>query len=253
MGTSWPKVEHSSVFFFDLEYLRHSWQFNISCSSCSFRPGQYTAWLARSLHFVSPRWLSWICLRIASHLVVGMTMQVPFKTRPSSMVRSSRKVQYGWRICGISLILAGQLVIIVCLRRASSLSVWVACLMACKLSLLAGSWWDMWYTWSFGSLMASCWLPNCDKQSVSRFLVPGMYLTVKLYGRVLIRRHCILGVTWLRLLDSIASRGFWSVSNMKWHLYRKWWNFSTAHVTVSDSISIATYPLCISVRALLAK
>ena len=78
-------------------------------------------------------------VKIDSHLVVGMMMQVPFRTRLSSMVSSYLKVQYGWRICGISLMLAGQPVIIVCLRRASSSSVWVACLMACKLSLLTGS------------------------------------------------------------------------------------------------------------------
>ena len=118
----------------------------------------------------------------------------------------------------------------------------VGCLMACKLSLLARSWWDTWYTWSFGSLITSCWLPNHDKQSASRFLVPGMYLMVKLYGRDLIKMHCILGVAWLRLLDSISSRGFWSVSNMKWQPYRKWWNFSTAHATASDSISISYIP-----------
>ena len=182
-----------------------------------------------------------------------MMIQVPFRTRPSLMVNSSWKVQYGWRTCGISLILAGHLVIIVCLRSASSSSVLVACLISCRLSLLAGSWWDIWYTWSFGNLIASSWLPNLDKQSASRFLVPGIYLMVKLYGRVLIKMCCNLGVAWLRLLDSIVSRGFWSVSNMKWNLYRKWWNFSTAHATASDSISMATYPLCISVRALLVK
>ena len=253
MGTSCPRVELSYVFFFDLEYLRHKGQFNISCSSCSFRPGQYTACLALSLHFVSPKWLSWICVKIDSRLVVGMTIWVPFRTRPSLMVNSSLKVQYGWRICGISFMLAGQPVIIVCLRRTSSSLDWVACLIACKLSHLAGRCWDKWYMWSFGSLMASCWLPNRDKQSANRFLIPSMYLTVKLYGRVLIRMRCILGVAWLRLLDSIASRGFWSVSNMKWHPYRKWWNFSTAHAMASDSISMATYPCWVSVRVLLAK
>ena len=144
IGTSWPNVEHSSDFHFDLECFRHSWQFSISCSSWSFSPSQYTTCLACSLHFVSPRWLSWICLRIASHFFAGMMIWVPFRMRPSSMVNSSWKVQYGWRICKISLILVGQPVIIVCLRSASSSSNWVACLISCKLSLLAKSWCDIW-------------------------------------------------------------------------------------------------------------
>ena len=65
--------------------------------------------------------------------------------------------------------------------------------------------------------------------------------------------NCNLGVAWLRLLDRIASSGFWSVSSVKWHPYRKWWNFSTAHATARDLISIAMHPLCVSVSALLAK
>ena len=131
------------------------------------------------------------------------------------MVSSSQNVQYGCRTCGISLMLLGQPLIIMCFRSASSSSAWVACQISCKLSLLAESWCEIWYTWSFVSLMVSFWFPNLDKQSARRFFGPGMYLTVKLYGRVLIKMCCNHGVTWLRLLDSIASSGFWSVSRMK--------------------------------------
>ena len=141
----------------------------------------------------------------------------------------------------------------VCFSKASSSSAWVASQSSCSLSLLAGSCCNIWCTCSLGNLILSFWYPNLDRQSANWFLGPGIYLTVKLYGKVLIRMHWSLGVAWLRLLDRIASSGFWSVSSIKWHPYKKWWNFSTAQVTVRNSISIATYPLCVSVRALLAK
>ena len=99
----------------------------------------------------------------------------------------------------------------------------------------------------------SFWSPYLDKQSTSWFFGPGILHAIKLYGRVMIRMCCSLGVAWLRLLDKIASRGFWLVSSIKWHPYKKWWNFSTAHATARDSISIATHPLWVLVRGLLAK
>ena len=178
--TSWPNAACVPGFFFDLEYFRHNWQLRTSCSSWLFSPGQYTACFAWSLHFVSPRWLSWICLRIASHFLCGMTIWVPFRMRPSSMVNSLQNVQYGCRTCGISLMLLGHPIIMVCFRSASLLSVWVAYWISCKLSHLAGSWWEIWYTRSFSSLMVSFWFPNLDKQSARRFFCPEMYLTVKL-------------------------------------------------------------------------
>ena len=67
----------------------------------------------------------------------------------------------------------------------------------------------------FGSLIVSFWSPNLDRQSARRFFGPGMYLTVKLYGRVLIKMHCSHRVASLRLLESIASSSFWSVLSMK--------------------------------------
>ena len=62
----------------------------------------------------------------------------------------------------------------------------------------------------------------------------------------------VLELLGLRLFDKIASNGFWSVSSIKWLAYKKWWNFSIAHATAKDSISIDTYPLCAAVSALLA-
>ena len=209
------------------------------------------------LHIVYILWVPGGCHEFAWELshVSCWVWQFMFllRVRPSSMVSSSRNVQYGCRTCGISLILLGHPNIIVCFSSASSSSAWVACQISCKLLLLAGSWCEIWYTCSFGSLIVSSWSPNLDRQSASRFFGPGMYLTVKLYGKVLIKMHCSCRVAWLRLLESIASSGFWSVLSMKWHPYRKWWNFSIAQATVRDSISMAMYPLCVSVRALLAK
>ena len=91
-----------SGFFFDLEYFRHSWQLSTSCSSWSFSPGQYTACLACSLHFVSPRWPSWICFRIASCFLFAV-WQFEFLSEwghPQWLVLWWN-VQYGWRTCGI--------------------------------------------------------------------------------------------------------------------------------------------------------
>ena len=73
----------------------------------------------------------------------------------------------------------------------------------------------MWYTCNFGNLIVSSWSPSLDRQSARRFFGPGMYLTVKLYGKVLIKMHCSHGAAWLRLLESIASSGFWSVLSIK--------------------------------------
>ena len=162
-------------------------------------------------------------------------------------------IQYDCRTRGISLIVLGHPDMIVCFSNASSSSAWVASHSSCNLLLLAGSCCDIWYTCRFGNLIVSFWSPNLDRQSASRFLGPGIYLTVKLYGKVLIKMHYSLGVAWLRLLDRIASSSFWSVSSIKWQPYKKWWNFSTAQATARDLISIATYPLCVSVTALLVK
>ena len=71
---------------------------------------------------------------------------------------------------------------------------------------------------------------------------------MKWYGKVLIKILCNLGPLWLILLDTIASRSFWSVSNMKWLAYRIWWNFSIAQATASDSNSIAMYLHCAPVN-----
>ena len=66
-------------------------------------------------------------------------MQMPFKTILSSSVSSALKVQYGWILLGISLMVLGHPCIMVCLSKASSSSSWVAILISFKLSLLAFS------------------------------------------------------------------------------------------------------------------
>ena len=119
VGTSWPSAECVSGFCLDLKYFRHSWQLSTSCSSWLFNHGQYTTCFACSLHFVSPKWLSWICQRIASRFLCGITIRVPFRKRLSLMVSSLWNVQYGWRICRISLMLLGHPIIIVCFRSTS--------------------------------------------------------------------------------------------------------------------------------------
>ena len=134
--------------------------------------------------------------------------------RPSSIVSFSQNVQYRCRTSGISLMVLGHPDIMVYLSKASLSSAWVACQSSCNLSLLAGSWCEIWYTCNFGNLIVSFWSPNMDRQSASKFFGPGIYLTVKLYCKVLIKIHCSLGVAWLRLLDKITSSGFWSVSSM---------------------------------------
>ena len=121
-GISCPNDELVSGFFLDLEYFKHSWQLSTICFSWSFTPGQYTDCMAHSLHFWSPKWLSWIWLRIVSHCLLGTTILVPFRIRPSSVVSSSQNVQYGCRTCSISLMVLGHPDIMVCLRRASSSS-----------------------------------------------------------------------------------------------------------------------------------
>ena len=159
-------------------------------------------------------------MRITSHFLLGMTILVPFKMSPSSMVNSSWNVQYGWRIGGIYLMLLSHPVMMVYFSKASSSSAWLASQSSCNLLLLTRSCCDIWCTYSLSNLIMSFWYPNLDKQSANWFLGPRIYLTVKLYGKVLIRMHWSLGVVWLRLLDRIASSSFWSVSSMKWCPYK---------------------------------
>ena len=130
--------------------------------------------------FLSPKWLSWIWLRIVSHFLLGMTIHVPFRMRPSSIVSSSQNVQYGCRTCGISLMVLGHPDMIMCFSNASSTSAWVACWSSCNLSLLAGSWCEIWFTCNFGNLIVSFWSPNLDRQSASKFFGPGIYLYCKI-------------------------------------------------------------------------
>ena len=70
--------------------------------------------------------------------LVGYDDSSSFQDETIFYVSSSQNVQYGCRICGISLILLGHPIIIVCFNSASSLSAWVACQISCKLSFWLG-------------------------------------------------------------------------------------------------------------------
>ena len=108
----------------------------MSCSNCLFSPGQYTDSFAHSLHLVSPRYPFCISLSMSSCFLLGMTILVPFNTRPSSMVNSSQKAQNGWILLGTSLILLGHPCCMVCFNIASVSSACGASTICCKLSLL---------------------------------------------------------------------------------------------------------------------
>ena len=216
MGISCPSDICGACLHLDCGYFKHNWQFRISCSNCSFSPGQYTTSFANSLHLVSPKWPLCIYFNMSPCFLLGMTILVLFNTRPSSMVSSSQKVQNGCISLGTSLILLGHPCCIVYFNITSVSSACVASLICCKLSLLVFNWLIIWYTLNLESLMESCRPPTHDKQSANWFFSPGGYLTVKLYGNVLINILCKCGVAWFKLLDRMVSSSFWSVSSIKW-------------------------------------
>ena len=224
----------------DCEYLRHSSQFKANFSGWSFKPGQYTVSLSLSLHLPRPKHPSCMSWSVTWHFLCGTTIQVPFKTIPSSMVCSSLNVQYGCISFGTSLMVHGHPCIMVCLSNASSSSSWVAVLIWFKPSLLAINWYVIWWICSLGSLMISFCPPSQDKQSSTCLVLPGIYFTVKWCANILMSIPCNLGVARLILLDNMTSSGFWSVSSRKWLAYWKWWHFSIAQATTRDSNSIPT-------------
>ena len=85
--------------------------------------------LGLSLHLPRPKCPSCIRWSVAWHFLWGITVQVPFKTIPSSTDSSSLKVQYGWISLGTLLMMLGHPCILVCLSSASPSSSWVAILM----------------------------------------------------------------------------------------------------------------------------
>ena len=141
---SWPRDICNGCLHLDCNYFKHNWQFSTNFSNWSFRTGQYTVSFALSLHFVRPRWPSWMSLRISTCLVLGTTILVPFNIKPSSMVSSSLNVQYGWISFGSSLIVLGHPFCIVYLSIARVSSACEASHNCCKLSLLALSWLVIW-------------------------------------------------------------------------------------------------------------
>ena len=135
-GTSWPRDKLGSCLHLECEYLRHNPQFETSYSNCSFSPGQYTVFLACSLHLFKPKCPSWINFNMASHFLFGITILVPFMIKPSSTVSSSLNVQYGCRTGGTCLDELGHPCITVCFNKASSSSASVDTLSLFKLSFL---------------------------------------------------------------------------------------------------------------------
>ena len=134
MGISCPSDLFEGCLHLDWEYLRHNGQFNMSFSNCLLSPSQYTVSFTCSLHLVRPRFPSGISLSIASCFLLGMTILVPFRIKPSSMVSSSLKVQKGWISLGTSFILLGQPWLMVYFKIASVSSTCIASLSCCKLS-----------------------------------------------------------------------------------------------------------------------
>ena len=128
----------------DCKDFKHNWQFSTNFSNWSFRPGQYTVSLALSLHFVRPRWPSWMSFTISTCFALGTTILVSFNIRPSSMVSSSLNVQYGWFSLRSSLIVLGHPFWIVYLNIARVSSACGASHNCCKLSLLPLSWLVIW-------------------------------------------------------------------------------------------------------------
>ena len=142
--TPCPKDMFGACLLFAFEYFKHSPQFKTNFSSCSLIPGQYTMSLHCSLHFPKPKWSSCIIAKICLHLLLGITIQVPFHTSPSSTVISPWKVQYACISGGTSFMVLGHLFVIVCFNRMSSSSSWVAVQSWFKVSLLAFSWLVIW-------------------------------------------------------------------------------------------------------------
>ena len=172
-GISWPKDILGGGLYFDCEYFRHSWQFSTSLSSWSFKPGQYTVSFAHSFHFVNPRWPSWINFSISACFWLGITILVPFRISPSSIVISSLNVQNACIVLGSSFMLLGHPF---CIVYWSTTRVSSACVASCncyRLSVLALRWPVIWYTLSLGSLMES-WRPLLWTSSLlTGFLVMG--------------------------------------------------------------------------------
>ena len=251
--TSCPSDMFGACLLFTFEYLKHISQFKINFSNCSLVPNQYTVSLYWSLHFPRPKWPLCIICNISLHLLLGITIQVPFSISPSSIVSSSWNVQYACISGGTTFMELGHPFVIMCFNRMSSSSSWVAVHSWFNVSLLALSWLVIWFTYSFGNLMLSFWFPSLHRQSANWLLGPGMWHTVKWYGNVHMRILCNCSVARFKLFESIASSSFWSVSRMKWVPYMKWWKFSMAHTTTRYSSSITMYPFWVSVRALLAK
>ena len=92
-GTSWSKDKLGSCLCSECEYFRHNSQFKTGFSNWLLSPGQYTVSLACSLHLLRPKCPSCINLSMASHFLSGMTILVPFKIKPSSIISSSLNVQ----------------------------------------------------------------------------------------------------------------------------------------------------------------
>ena len=106
--TSCPSDMFGACLLFAFEYFKHSSQFKTNFSNCSLIPSQYTISLHQSLHFPRPKWPSCITCNICLPLLLGITIQVPFSISPSSIVSSSRNVQYACISGGTSFIELGH-------------------------------------------------------------------------------------------------------------------------------------------------
>ena len=239
------------VGFCELNF-KHVVQLVTNSFNSSYNPGQYIDCLALFKHFSNlrhPVWRSWI---ISGCKVYGTVIQVPFSRRPSSIVISSWKVQYGWISFGRSHISWGHPFWTTCLSSANSSSWVVSVWNWFNISAVAGSCLVMAYIFSLGSWILSFWQPSLERQSVSWLVEPFMYWTVKSYWKGHIRSHCSHGVASIKFFARIVSNGFSLLSRVKCDAYRKWWNFSIAHMTPKALSSMVTYPHSASCSNLLA-
>ena len=72
----------------------------------------------------------------------------------------------------------------------------------------------IWCTFRIGNWIVSVLIGTLDKQCATVLVVPGMYLTVMLYGTVFIRSYCILSEASSRLLLRMDTSGLCSVSSV---------------------------------------
>ena len=186
---------------------KHVIQLVTRSHNSSYNPGQYIDCLDLLRHFSNLRWpvcRSWI---ISLCKVYGTMIQVLFSRRPSSIVISSWKVQYGWISFGKSCISWGHPIWTICLGSANFSSWAVSVQNWFNLSAVAGNCLVMACIFSLGSWILSFWQPSLERQSANWLVEPLIYLTVKSYRKVHMR-SCNCSVASVNPFARMVSNGF---------------------------------------------